>query len=551
MRDQMAKLRRNNNALLAGTVVLAVFIMAPAALSQQVIAKQGAARAGVIFQVAAPEVTIAATDNTASEPGANTGAFTISRTGANANPLTVNFSISGTADNGSDYASMGGTVVIPATKTSVVLGIKPFDDMSHEDGEGVTITVTAGDAYIIGSPAAATVTITDNDLPSVSVTAVDGAASETGPDPGSFTITRTGSTTASLTVAYKLTGTATNGTDYSSLATTVVIPAGQTSASLTVTPTNDGGAESAETVILTITANAQYTVGSPPAANVTLSDDDLPSVSVTAPDAAASETSANPGKFTVSRTGPTTGALTVAYTLSGNAINGTDYTTLASAVVIPAGQKSTSITVTPTNDGVAESAETAILTLMANPLYSVGSPAVATVTISDGGLPSVTIAATDDSAAEAGSATGTFTVTRTGDLNTAMTVNYTVGGSATNGSDYTSLSGSVVIAAGANSAIVVVAPVDDAIDETNENVVVTLASGAGYQIGSSNDDNITIADNDGTTPNPNPNPNPNPEDKPKPKDQCKDGGWRTFGHFKNQGDCVSWFATDGKNKPAG
>lgn len=32
------------------------------------------------------------------------------------------------------------------------------------------------------------------------------------------------------------------------------------------------------------------------------------------------------------------------------------------------------------------------------------------------------------------------------------------------------------------------------------------------------------------------------------KDQCKNGGWQSTG-FKNQGDCVSFFATGGKNPP--
>ena len=36
---------------------------------------------------------------------------------------------------------------------------------------------------------------------------------------------------------------------------------------------------------------------------------------------------------------------------------------------------------------------------------------------------------------------------------------------------------------------------------------------------------------------------------PTSKDQCKNGGWRTYGVFKNQGDCVSFVATKGKNKP--
>lgn len=31
--------------------------------------------------------------------------------------------------------------------------------------------------------------------------------------------------------------------------------------------------------------------------------------------------------------------------------------------------------------------------------------------------------------------------------------------------------------------------------------------------------------------------------------QCKDDGWRSFGVFKNQGDCVSFVATRGKNQP--
>jgi hypothetical protein len=29
------------------------------------------------------------------------------------------------------------------------------------------------------------------------------------------------------------------------------------------------------------------------------------------------------------------------------------------------------------------------------------------------------------------------------------------------------------------------------------------------------------------------------------KEQCKDGGWQTLGDFKNQGDCVSYFAKGG------
>jgi hypothetical protein len=45
-------------------------------------------------------------------------------------------------------------------------------------------------------------------------------------------------------------------------------------------------------------------------------------------------------------------------------------------------------------------------------------------------------------------------------------------------------------------------------------------------------------------------------DQPKDMDQCKKGGWQDLeddegNSFKNQGDCVSFFATGGKNKGAG
>jgi hypothetical protein len=37
---------------------------------------------------------------------------------------------------------------------------------------------------------------------------------------------------------------------------------------------------------------------------------------------------------------------------------------------------------------------------------------------------------------------------------------------------------------------------------------------------------------------------------PLTADDCKKGGWMDFGVFKNQGDCVSFVATGGKNPPA-
>ncbi|RPI61476.1 MAG: hypothetical protein EHM48_05585, partial [Planctomycetaceae bacterium] len=94
----------------------------------------------------------------------------------------------------------------------------------------------------------------------------------------------------------------------------------------------------------------------------------------------------------------------------------------------------------------------------------------------------VSISATDASAAEP-SNTGTYTVTRDGSTSGALTVNYTVSGTATNGTDYTALSGTVTIPDGQASTTITLSPINDNTVESTETVILTLASGSGYTIG--------------------------------------------------------------------
>ncbi len=109
----------------------------------------------------------------------------------------------------------------------------------------------------------------------VTVAATDNTATEAGPTTGTFTVSRTGSTSSALTVYYAVSGTATSGSDYNALSGSVSISAGSSTGTITVTPINDALVEGNETVVVTISANAAYTVGSPSSATVTIIDDDV------------------------------------------------------------------------------------------------------------------------------------------------------------------------------------------------------------------------------------------------------------------------------------
>ena len=108
----------------------------------------------------------------------------------------------------------------------------------------------------------------------------------------------------------------------------------------------------------------------------------------------------------------------------------------------------------------------------------------------------VTVTATTTQAAEAGPQNGVFTVSRTGGTTAALTVRYTVAGTAAAGSDYVALSGAATIMEAASTATITVTPIDDGLYEGNETVILTLAVDPAYGIGSTQSATVTIVSDD-------------------------------------------------------
>jgi hypothetical protein len=116
-------------------------------------------------------------------------------------------------------------------------------------------------------------------------------------------------------------------------------------------------------------------------------------------------------------------------------------------------------------------------------------------TVSTLGLPIVSVGATTPNASRVGPADGVFTLTRSGSTSAPLIVYYTLGGTATNGTDYAILGASLTIPAGAASAAITVAPLPSSNLVGTKTSVLTLAANSTYGAGSANSGTVTIAGN--------------------------------------------------------
>ena len=235
-------------------------------------------------------VTADATTPAASEAGPTPGVFTITRTSAGV-PLTVTYTMSGTASNGVDYVLLPGSVTFAPTATSTNITVTPIDDSIPEATETVILTINASPDYI--GAGSATIRISDNEPPQLAIRAVNSQMFERTHDYATFQITRLGDTNAAaFAVNVGFSGSATLDTDYTTNGIAMFEP-GAASVNFRVLPIEDSLVEGNETIICTLIATAPYTVGASNSATVTLVDATLAAETVLFSDNFNTDTSAN------------------------------------------------------------------------------------------------------------------------------------------------------------------------------------------------------------------------------------------------------------------
>ena len=430
---------------------------------------------------------------------AGTATFTITLDSEVAGGTDVNYSFTdGTATGGgTDYDSTAGTVTFAGTANETqTFTVAITDDALVEGNETFTVNLDAVNPLVTDTDTA-TGTITDDDNLQVSIAATVAAASEPGTD-GEFTVTLNNASATDTTVTIDYTGTATDATDYNLTGaagtTTVVIPAGDTSATVAVEVIDDTIVEGDETVIGTITAVSNGNINNA-SDTVTIADDDNLVVTVAASDATAAEP-ADDGEFTFTLSNPSATDTTITYTVAGTATAGNDYTALTGTVTILAGDTTATVLVDTTDDNIVEPSETVEITIDTVSNGTIGGANTATVTIADDDTATVAI---DDVTVNEADGNAVFTVTLTGDVQGGFTFDFaTADGTALAGSDYTTTSGSGTFNGTDGETVTITVPItNDTVVEPSEDFVVNLTNLSNGSVSFTDDQGqATITDND-------------------------------------------------------
>ncbi len=413
------------------------------------------------------------------------------------------------------------------------IGVK--GDGEVEPDETVTIAVrrltsggnpTPSDVSISSTAGSATYTILNDDTNDPEITIAAGPSPVTEGASATFTVTASPALMADLPV--NLTVADAPHSDFVAAANegmgkTATIAANATSAMFAVATAGDSMDEPDGPVTVTVETGNGYTVGSASAASVTVSDNDTTTVTLSGAAGDLVEGGAKDILLTLGRGLRQGETLTAPLTFAGAATRNSDYAlscpsplpmrvtcsnlnsgSAEVAFIGPAtGMTATSVTIAlaATPDNVAEAtAETVQIGLGALTSTGLGGAAkgvdnLADFSIADPVLPTATFAAASSSAAEdAGAHNVGVTLNPAPTAN--VTLNYTVGGTATSATDYAALTGTVAVASGATTVNIPVAITDDAAVEGAETVELTLAAGMGYAVGSANVHTLTIQDND-------------------------------------------------------
>lgn len=325
---------------------------------------------------------------------------TLSNPDANATSVDVVVT-GGTATGGSDYTYSTTTVTFPASSTATqTVTINITDDAAVEGTETIILGLqNATNSATVGTISAETVTIVDNDAPSVSFDKTSATVNENAgtisldvnilnPDP-------TKATTVEVVVSG---GTATSGSDYSYSTATLTFPAGSSAKqTATLTIIDDTLVEGSELLIFML-QNANNSAGYVNAYDtLTITDNDFnpPALSFSVDTSSVLEGATV--TILVNITGPLATATTIEVVLGtgSTAVAGADYTFSSTILTFPAGSSASQNVSIPTlTNNMVQTNKTLVLKLQNPTNKGTIGKAQHTLTIKENGINGIAEVAT-------------------------------------------------------------------------------------------------------------------------------------------------------------
>jgi autotransporter-associated beta strand protein len=305
---------------------------------------------------------------------------------ATGSAVSVPFTLGGSAAAGTDFRLITvSPLVIPAGRTSATISGTLLDDGPPNAVKTLTLTLGRPTGATLGGFTTNTLTITEPP-PAVQFSAAAETVTETA---GTFTLTVSLSKAAGqdVSVPFTLGGSAVAGTDFRGVsASPLVIPAGQTSATISGALLDDNRFDAANrTLTFTLGTPSGATRGGTTTNTLTIGEDAdaPPTVQFATAAESISETAGTFG-ITVTLSAPAEVAIRVPFVLGGSAVAGVDYSGLTtSPLVISAGQTSGTITGTLLDDGASDGVKALTLKLGTSTDATLGDITTNTLTITE------------------------------------------------------------------------------------------------------------------------------------------------------------------------
>ena len=415
-------------------------------------------------------------------------------------PLTT--TNQGGASN-SDYSGVPTSVTFNSAEREETFSFTATSDNDNDDGESVKLTFgTLPTGVSAGPTNEATVSITDDDVPSVVVSF----------EQGTYTVAEGGSVTVKVkldadperTVTIALTTTNQGGasnSDYSGVPNSVTFNSADREETFSFAAASDSDNDDGESVKIGFgTLPVGVTAGTTNEATVSITDDDVPSVTV----------SFEQGTYTVAEGGSVTvkvkldadpeRTVTIPLTTTnqGGASN-SDYSGVPTSVTFNSAEREKTFSFTAASDNDNDDGESVKLTFGTLPTgVSAGTTNDATVSITDDDVPSVTVNYEQSSYTDDEGSSVTVKVKLDADPERTVTIPVTTAnqGGASN-SDYSGVPNSVTFNSGDREKTFSFSAASDNDNDDDESVKLGFGTlPAGVTAGTTNESTVSITDND-------------------------------------------------------